>query len=355
VRAATPIRLLPGLQTITFFEKSSATPDVHIFAANGTQLTARLSDPLGFFNSDFCGVCTGSGEYYDVFYSDADGTFNTDGQFITVEAVWARQLPSGGGLNLAEVRLNFADGSQVFAEFVSSFVALGDNALPETVDQAVDGDILTATTMGNTVGQSQRLRVTVGFPGSVEEPDPPIRLLPGLLTVTFFEATSSVAAYTFDVDNSPLTERLSDPLGFSNSDFCGVCTGSGEYYDVFYSDADGSFNIDGHFITVEAVWARQLPSGGGLNLAEARLDFDGGSQVFFKSVSSFVALGNNAHPETVGRAVDGDTLTATTMGNTVGQSQRLRVTVGLQVITESIFSDGFESGDTSAWSEFSEP
>lgn len=52
---------------------------------------------------------------------------------------------------------------------------------------------------------------------------------------------------TFGVNSSELTTRLSDPLSSSNNDFFGV---SGhEYYDVFYSDSDGRFNVEGDFVT----------------------------------------------------------------------------------------------------------
>jgi archaellin len=113
---------------------------------------------LSAFNNDFA---TNASEFYDVFYSDADGSFNVNGKFVTIEAVFNRGAPAGGGLTLAEVQFNFSAGSTDLADSVASFVALGDNALPSTAGNAVDGNLLTATTMGNTIGQMQRLRVTV--------------------------------------------------------------------------------------------------------------------------------------------------------------------------------------------------
>lgn len=162
---AAPVGTTPNLVSITFFERTGGTgPTAFTFGVNSSQLTTRLSDPLSASNKDFAGWA-GGGEFYDVFYSDADGSFNVDGEFVTIEAVTNVTLADGkgGGLNIAEVQLNFTDGSTEFANFVSSFVALGDNALPSTVGNAVDGNLLTHTTGGNTVGQVQRLRVTVGF------------------------------------------------------------------------------------------------------------------------------------------------------------------------------------------------
>lgn len=46
---------------------------------------------------------------------------------------------------------------------VASYVALGDNEDETTVDNCIDNDLKTHTTMGNTVGQTERLRVTLGF------------------------------------------------------------------------------------------------------------------------------------------------------------------------------------------------
>ena len=104
-----------------------------------------------------------------MFYSESDGIFHLDGEFITVEAIFDYPL-HGGGLNLAEIKLNFADGTSRYCVSVASFVALGDNAIPSSVGYAVDGDLMTYTTIGNTKGTSERLRVTVNpvpIPGTL--------------------------------------------------------------------------------------------------------------------------------------------------------------------------------------------
>lgn len=58
---------------------------------------------------------------------------------------------------------------------LSCFVAArgaddGRNAAPETVDYTIDGDLQTNTTMGNTIMQTERLRVTLGFESSSGPP-----------------------------------------------------------------------------------------------------------------------------------------------------------------------------------------
>jgi MYXO-CTERM domain-containing protein len=133
-------------------------------------LTQRLADPLNAGNFDISGAST---EFYDVFYSDADGGFDLDGEYLSIEGVFLQALPAGGGLNLAEIALNFTGEALEFGSVVASSVALGDNAFPQNVGRAIDGNLLTHTTMGNTIGTDQRLRVTLGFVSSIGPPEPP--------------------------------------------------------------------------------------------------------------------------------------------------------------------------------------
>jgi hypothetical protein len=173
---AVPVRAIPDLASITFYERTGGSaPNAYTFAVDGPQLTIRLADPLGgAANFDISGAST---EFYDVFYSNADGTFDLDGEYLSIEGVFLQGLPAGGGLNLAEIRLNFLSSAVEFGNYVASFVALGDNSFPQNVGRAIDGDLLTHTTMGNTIGTDQRLRLTLGFdsssgppPGRVPEP-----------------------------------------------------------------------------------------------------------------------------------------------------------------------------------------
>lgn len=165
---ATAVRTLPGLDSITFYERTGgAGPTGYTFTVGGPELSTLLSDPLSAANNDISGAAT---EYYDVFYSNSDGTFNLDGEFLTISGVFGSALPAGGGLNLAEIALNFSAAPDEFGSYVASFVALGDNAIPENVGRAVDGDLLTHTTMGNTSGSDERMRVTLGFLSSSGPP-----------------------------------------------------------------------------------------------------------------------------------------------------------------------------------------
>jgi hypothetical protein len=219
---ATSIQSLPNLQSVTFLERTGTVDegDIKTFSYNSTELTTRLADPMTDIymhpaNYDFYGARlynpyslsdVNYSELYDVFYSDASGNFNANGEYITVEAVWARYqglTPAlgvnvidpatgvvGGGLNIAAVYLTFADTSKLYADVTSSYVAFGDNKVEGSYGRATDGDLATATTMGNTIqpGHPDRLRITVGFssPAAVPLPATLLLLAPGLLAIWRF-------------------------------------------------------------------------------------------------------------------------------------------------------------------------
>lgn len=72
-------------------------------------------------------------------------------------------MPAGGGLNLVEIGLNFTDASTEYGNYIASYVVLGDNSAEANVGNCIDGDLQTHTTMGNTLGSTERLRLTLGF------------------------------------------------------------------------------------------------------------------------------------------------------------------------------------------------
>ena len=158
-----PVKEIPGLVSITFYE---TTGDIkqYTFTVDGPELNTLLPDPLSNANRDIEGT---SVEFYDVYYSDIDGVFDPNGSYLTIAGAFGAKLPAGGGLNLAEISLNYMDGVE-YGSFLASFVGLGDNYVPGSEPNAIDGDLATHTTMGNTVDTpDQRLRVTLGFKSSL--------------------------------------------------------------------------------------------------------------------------------------------------------------------------------------------
>jgi hypothetical protein len=162
--AMTPVRMIPNLMSITFYERTGGTaPNAYEFLVNGPELTVRAPDPLDPASADIVGAGT---EYYDVYYSNEDGTFNVDGSYLTISGSFLFTLPAGGGLNLAEIGLNYQGAPTEFGNYVASYVTLGDNKVDASVPNCIDGDLQTHTTMGNTVGSAERLRLTLGFKSS---------------------------------------------------------------------------------------------------------------------------------------------------------------------------------------------
>lgn len=160
---AVPIRDLPGLAGVVVFERSGVETPFNMLP-NGSVITTRRDDRLSAANSDFQ---SNSNEFYDFFYSDADGTFNPDGAFLSITAIFDNA--ADGGLNISRVALSLSSGNE-FASFVSSFVTNGAFGFPNTVDNALGDTPNTTTFLGDTVGQpdSFRLRLTVGFESTRE-------------------------------------------------------------------------------------------------------------------------------------------------------------------------------------------
>ncbi len=152
----------------------------------------------------------------------------------------------------------------------------------------------------------------------------PIRSLPGLVSIDIVEQTGGTFTHNYAPNASALTTRLSDPLGSSNNDFLG--TGI-EFYDVYYSDSNGAFDIDGAFITVDARF--DYPGDSGLNLNGVRLNFTGSDELA-NIVTHYIGNGPFFFPSDIGKAADASLSTWTSMGNTDADVPRLSVTVGFR-------------------------
>lgn len=158
----TPVKNIPGLQSITYYETTGAV-NSYTFTVNGPEMNTKIS-ALTAQDNDIKGAST---EYYDVYYSDDQGNFDANGAYLTIAGVFLYKLPAGGGLNLAEIALNYSGQPPEYGNYVASFVALGDNAIPADVGKAIDGNLSTCSTMGNTVDDPGKLlRITLGFKSS---------------------------------------------------------------------------------------------------------------------------------------------------------------------------------------------
>ena len=163
--AATPIRSIPNLQSVVVHERTGGTePFANLFGVGSTEIENRIP-VLGAANRDFLGTIV---EFYDLYYSDADGTPNIDGMFLTIDAIF--DSPSGGGFNVAEVELVYQDTSTELANTFTRVNALGNGTGASTASNAIDGDLLTHTNLGTSLYQNNRLSMTFGFASSIPEP-----------------------------------------------------------------------------------------------------------------------------------------------------------------------------------------
>ncbi len=172
VAVADPIRTLPGLDSVVIYEITFSTSAV-TYAPGAAQLTVRLPDPLTDANSDFTFVAN---EDYDVFYSNADGTFNIDGSYLTIEGVWRPGSPREGGMNINEVQLVFGGGVTRYGDFVASFEYGFGDVTHGSEGLAVDHSLATFPRFGQTseTDLSDRFRLTIGFDGISDTPGAPV-------------------------------------------------------------------------------------------------------------------------------------------------------------------------------------
>lgn len=164
---AVPIRSLGGLVSIIFYERTGGSaPTAHVFVPDDDRILSRFIT-LDAANRDFFGTST---ESYDVFYSDADGTLNPDGMYLTIQALYPGP---GAGHNLAEAELVFDTDAREFASVVTASNAVGTESVDSfaaSAANAADGNLLTHTSLGISTDQADRLSVTLGFASTVPAP-----------------------------------------------------------------------------------------------------------------------------------------------------------------------------------------
>lgn len=153
VLPAAPIRTLPGLTGIRFYELTSGITTFD-FGPNSSQMTTQRPLDFAANNNDFVGL---PAEFYDVFYSNSDGTFNLDGEYITVAGQYTG---NGAGLNIGEVELLFGGASQ-FSSGVVSFVP-GLGYIAGTENNIGDNNVNTGTQMGRE-NDGDAMRITIAF------------------------------------------------------------------------------------------------------------------------------------------------------------------------------------------------
>ena len=220
VLAQSPLRTIPGLTEIAVYE-STATRTRTAFAAASTELANRQT-VLNNGSRDFSYA---NGENYDVFYSDANGTPNLSGAFLTIEVTWTGPATDGSG-NVTGAELVIG-GQAYLANTVASF-RLGSRCQPgacdaNSVNLAVDGDLgfNTIPRMGatNANDPADRIRLTLGFPrpaGTGLTLQPVAAVAPGE-RLDFSWNNIGAASYTLGVVSGP---GITTPLVIGTSGCC---------------------------------------------------------------------------------------------------------------------------------------
>jgi hypothetical protein len=294
--AQAQLRDTPGLTSIRLMEVTGP-PVAKTFAANAAQLAAQLPNPLGPSNVDFFGLAN---EYYDVFYSDASGAPDPQGDYLTVEC----QFSGVGGLNLEDVHLEFADGSSQCACAVTQATYLGNGQIAGSAAQAADCTPGTLCALGSTSSPTERLSITFDFclpacfvvPGDCCAGRPafvdPNYTFTGQVAVGTASRSDSISPVLTVYDFSPAT--FVPPPGanmaigrYSASNWTAVELGS-----IFGVTFDRSGNI---YATATTTYAFDQEASGGMG-AVYRIDrLTGAVTVFATLPNSGPGLGNIAY------------------------------------------------------------
>lgn len=168
--SAGSIESLAGLEKIRIYEITYSTQFAE-FALSDARLTTRLagsaltgaSRDFGFFPGD---------ENYDLFFSNADGTLNANGSYLTIEGNCG--VPYNC-FNINGVALVKTGGVLEFANTLAGAVyGRPGSYSPGSAPSAVDGSLNTFTGMGDTIGMGAdaRMRITVGFASTPPVPEP---------------------------------------------------------------------------------------------------------------------------------------------------------------------------------------
>lgn len=180
VPSVSGIQAIPGYEGIRVYEATYSLAHQADFAAGDLRLTSVLTGSalsqsgrdFGFFNGN---------ENYDVYFSDADGTFNAQGSHLTIDGNCDVPFQC---FNITEVAVRVNGADQLATGVVRAVYGRSGSFVANTASRAADGNFGTYTQLGDTMNDypNARMSITLSFANvpAVPEPETYAMLLGGL-------------------------------------------------------------------------------------------------------------------------------------------------------------------------------
>ena len=176
------IQQLGGLEAVKVWEQTAAL-SIASFAPGDTKLTSVLSGAALTASTRDFGYFAGD-ENYDLYYSDADGSFNANGSYLTIDGNCNVALTC---FNINEVALRVNGVDQFATSVVRTVYGRPGSFVANSGPLAADGNLSTFTALGDTIGlgADARMSITLSFANipAVPEPGALLMLSAGLAVV----------------------------------------------------------------------------------------------------------------------------------------------------------------------------
>ena len=164
------IQAIAGYEGIRVYEATYTNAHVANFAAGDSRLVEVLSGAnLSMAGRDF-GFFDGN-ENYDVYFSDADGTLNTQGSYLTIDGNCGVQSEC---FNITEVAVRVNGADQLATGVVRTVFGRAGSFVAGSDVLAADGNFATFTRLGDTTDDypNGRMSITLSFANVPAVPEP---------------------------------------------------------------------------------------------------------------------------------------------------------------------------------------
>lgn len=162
---------IAGFQGVGVYESTYQLPHPRdFFAAGDARLTSVLAGAaLSQAGRDF-GHFVGN-ENYDIYLSNADGTLNAAGSYVTIDGNCDVPYLC---FNINEVALVVNGSEQWATAVVRAVYGRAGSYVPGSAARAADGNMSTFTQLGDTIGMGvdARMSITLSFANVPQVPEP---------------------------------------------------------------------------------------------------------------------------------------------------------------------------------------